>query len=198
MRLYIFFLASVIGMTSLACASRKPAYSNINTNQPERTSAENGNEQPASAASKIEEVAKAAEAQQPPASPQAQPPGSPQPDKNRFPSFLDQAKGEIRDLPSYPNATRLNLQYGSTSGYDTMVVALHTGDPVSKIAAFYDKAIKSNGWTVTATARDDEAAEWSLKKGDNHEGVVKVLKDTSARRFIVSLHRFEKLPGAPK
>ena len=35
-------------------------------------------------------------------------------------------------------------------------MVLETGDAMDKIVAFYDKAIKSNGWTVSDKLNDPE------------------------------------------
>ena len=61
------------------------------------------------------------------------------------------------------------------------------------IAAFYDKAIKSNGWEVTARNRDPEYSEWRVKKRGDEEGGVTVRKDPAKGSMIIQISRTSTL-----
>ena len=186
MKLVCFFLLLIMSIAMIACGPSKPAYSDINTNQAARNDNKNSNEQPTANADPG-----AAQGQQP--GPQSQP-AQPEPEKFKIPAFMDQNKGEIKDLPSYPRALRRNVQYGPAEGKDTMSLLLETGDGMDKIADFYEKAIKSNGWTVTDKVRDPELSEWYLKKGKDDEAKVEVKKDPRSNSMYIAIARTQTQP----
>ncbi len=128
-----------------------------------------------------------------PASGQAQPQPS-QPEKFRMPPFLDQVTGQIKDLPSYPLANRVNMQYGPIQGQDTLSMVLETGDTMDKIVAFYDKAVKSNGWTVSDKLKDVELSSWTLKKGNDNEAKIEVRKNPQANTMYIAIARTQAQP----
>src|SRR6185503_1636567 len=114
-------LILIISFSGAACGPRKPAYSDINPDQ----SAKNDNRNSSGQATE-------------PGSSEAQlpgsqtPPSAPQTAAFKIPEFLNQATGEIKDLPSYPQAVRQNIQYGPVQDQDrmkdTMALLLVTGD----------------------------------------------------------------------
>jgi hypothetical protein len=111
---------------------------------------------------------------------------------NRYPSFLDPISGQIRDLPSYPRSTRANFQYGPMSGVDTALIVLQTSEPMEKLTAFYDKAVKSHGWTIVSNTRDPEHYRWELKKGPRDEAVVEIRKSDQFPLTGIALTRAER------
>jgi hypothetical protein len=188
MKLVCFALAAALSLGAVACGPRKPAYSDVNPNQGARNGNQNSSGQPAA-------PTEGASAESlPPAIP---PPAAPQQTPFKAPEFLDQTTGEIKDLPSYPNAVRQNIQYGPVQDQDkmkdTMALLLATGDPMNKIADFYDKAVKSNGWTVSDKLRDQELSQWVLKKGNDNEAKVEIRKDPKSNAMFIALARTQTL-----
>jgi hypothetical protein len=111
------------------------------------------------------------------------------------PAFFDQKKGQIKDLPSFPNASVINIGYGPINGQNGVFISLQTLSPFEEVAAFYDKAIKSNGWTVINDSRTPGSYVWQLKKGEGQEARVQVKDDQDAHRVIIGLARIEKQPN---
>ena len=183
MKLVCAFLVFVTSIGVTACGPRKPAYSDINTNQAGRSQNQNNNEQPSV-------LANAPGSESQPAGGQAQS----QPEKFRVPPFLDQVTGQIKDLPSYPQANRVNMQYGPMQGQDTLSMVLETGDSMDKIVAFYEKAIKSNGWTVSDKLKDAELSNWTLKKGNDSEAKIEVRKNPQTNTMYIAIARTQAQP----
>lgn len=171
----------------MACGPRKPSYDNINLNQAAKNENQNSSEQAGNASS----------ADVPPSGSQP-PPAASQTVPFKVPAFLDQATGQIKDLPSYPQAMRQNIQYGPVQDQelikDTMALLLVTSDEMNKIADFYDKSIKSNGWTVVDRLRDPELSQWILKKGNDNEAKVEVRKDPASKSMFIALARTQTQP----
>lgn len=187
MRFLCAVLASVLSFGIISCGGKKPAYSNINTSREVREANDNSGqpatEPDAAASGQTNTSAQPAEAQvQPPA------PATPEPFKP--PKFM--ANGEAKDLPNYPKAITKSIQFGPVQGTDTMSLVLETRDPMDQIAAFYDKAIKSNGWTVDSRTFDAEFAEWNLRKTFDNEGKVQVKKDPRTKAMNIVIVRTEK------
>jgi len=111
---------------------------------------------------------------------------------------VDQATGGITDLPTYPNARRLNVQLGPIQGLNTMSLAYGSSDPMDKISAFYDRVIKERKWTVTSRVIDQDLSEWNLKKGEDDSAKVQVKKDEQTRGFVIVMVRTEKLDATSK
>jgi len=110
-----------------------------------------------------------------------------------MPAFFDAQTGEVKDLPSYPKSQRLNIQYGPVAGEGEMAsLVLAASGSMDNVAAFYDKAIKSNGWEVTTRNRDPEFSEWNLKKGDKDEGRVSVRWDPAKGSLTIQIVRTSK------
>jgi hypothetical protein len=108
------------------------------------------------------------------------------------PSFWNPTTGEIKDLPSYPGGSRMNVQYGPLNGMDTGFIMLTTMDSMEKIAAYYDKAIKAQGWTVANKMADQEMYKVQLKKDANNEAIVQVEKQPQTKQLRIVLTRLQK------
>jgi hypothetical protein len=168
----------------ISCGN-KPAYSNLNSSREVKEANQNsgqaaavtaGDQSNASPSTGAQENANAAASQ-------------PQPFKP--PKFM--ANGQAKDLPNYPQAITKSIQYGPVQGTDTMSLVLETRDPIEKVIAFYDKAIKSNGWTVEGKMANEEMAEWTLKKTFDNEGKVQVKKDPRLNAWNIVIVRTEKI-----
>jgi hypothetical protein len=183
-RLMWLFLALAAVVTSNGCG-HKPGYSDIDANRTSSTQNRNGEGKagptPASAAPEL------------PTTGESQPAGSP-PSAQRFktPAFMDQATGAIKDLPNYPRSTRANIQIGPNQGLNVMTLVLQTSDSMDLIAAFYQKAIKDNHWTVVESTIDPELSEWTLKKGEQDSAKIQVKKDPGTSKKNIAIVRGEK------
>ena len=195
MKFVSFLLACAIFAVPAGCR-RKPAYSNINVNG----SRGDAQSQASAQQPKDGESAATPAAGQPadqPAGTAAVPPQQPpaQPTTIKMPAFFDGQTGEVKDLPSYPKSQRMSIQYGPT-GPDTEMASLvlGTSGTMDSIAAFYDKAIKAGGWTITERNRDPDFSEWRLKKGDKDEGRVVVKRDPAQGAMTIQIVRTSKAP----
>jgi hypothetical protein len=179
-------LLSIIGAASLAfaCGPKAPSYSNINLNKNAPAGAS------ATASPDSGATNQGQGGPQPPALQEASPSSQSAPIK--LPAFFDAQKGEIKDLPTYPSSTRLNVQYGPLGGFDSAMIVLQAGGSIEQIAAFYDRAIKSNGWTVTSDVRDTDRYRVEVKKGENDTGVVQASKPPEASGATIVISRFQK------
>lgn len=188
MKFFTWLFVCVLAVGLAGCGGRKPAYSDINMNQ-----GRSGNENGSTAAAPDAPAADALPPVQPPANTSAQPA---QPQEVQVPSFMDTIKGEARDLPKYPNGMVVSLRMGPDPNQkvETLSMALRSSDTMERIADYYDKAIKSNGWTVIDTTRDPELSDWSLKKGDKSEARVEIRKDPQSGGMVIVLVRTEKKP----
>lgn len=79
-----------------------------------------------------------------------------------------------------------------------MSLGLRSNDPMDKIAAYYERVIKDNKWTVTDKIIDPEFSEWNLKKGDDNNAKVQVKKDQQSGAMNIVIVRAEKIEGASK
>jgi hypothetical protein len=185
----LLLLLTLAVIVTFACR-HKPAYSEMDANKTARS--ENRN-------SKIQPGATPSTAVESPAPSPAQPaPSPPQVGSFKTPRFLDQTRGEIKDLPSYPRAQRINIQMGPNQGVNTLVLVLQTADSMDMVAAFYEGAIKNNHWTVINKTIDPEQSEWILKKGEENGAKVQVKKDPQTRRMNIIIFRGEKLEEPSK
>lgn len=180
------FLAFIIAafLSSAACG-KKPAYSEIKTDQDGRAAAQNNNSQPDAPSNAPPEASE----QTPPPTPAQTPPAQ---QEIKPPSFLDASKGEISDLPNYPVAMKTSLQFGPIQGMNTAMIVLETRDSVEKVAAFYDRAAKGKGWKVVNRINDPEFFQLDVEKGKGHEAVVKVRKDSVSNQTVIVISRIEK------
>jgi hypothetical protein len=187
MKFLCAILVCIFSIGFAACGNR-PAYSNINTSREVREANQNNGltagESASRAADQTNTSAQPAEAQ-------AQQPGQPQSQQFKPPKFM--ANGGAKDLPNYPQAIVKSIQFGPVQGTDTMSLVLETRDSMDKIAAFYDKAIKSNGWTVDSKTFDPEFAEWNLRKPFDNEGKVQVKMDPRTKAMNIVIARTEKI-----
>jgi len=188
------WLMSVIVAVATGCA-HKPAYSEMDTNR----ATANRNE----SSSNANKVA----APGPSSQPSSTEPATPSPDSPvatptsappKRPSFLDEAKGGVKDLPSYPGAQRVSVQIGPVQGFNTMSLGLRTTDSMEKITAFYEQVIKANKWTVVDKLIDPELSEWVLKKGEGNSAKVQVKKDLKTSTMNIVIVRGEKLEETAK
>lgn len=178
-------------MTLWTGCARKPAYSEIDANR--GTVKENQNQpnasQAASPGASSQPSATEPEATSPASTPST-PASAP---TTKRPSFLDDATGGIKDIPSYPGAFRVNMQVGPVEGVNTMALGLRSRDSMDKITAFYEQAIKANKWTVVDKLIDPELSEWNLKKGEENSAKVQVKKDLTSGAMNIVIVRGEKL-----
>ena len=186
-------LVTIVVAASGGCA-HKPAYSDLNTNKSSRDQDQNKNQ--SVEGGQTSAPAPAAE-QQPPAD-VAQPATAPAAAPFKNPSFLDEAKGEIKDLPSYPNAYRASVRVGPIQGVNTMSLSLTSKDAMDKISAFFERVIKDNKWTVSNKIIDPELSEWSLAKGPDNSAKVQVKKDQKTGAMHIVIVRGEKMDVAAK
>jgi hypothetical protein len=183
MKVQVFALVVATGLSAAACGRHVPAYKDVNTNQPTQAA-------PQSSATPNEPAPA-----QPATTGQTSQPATTPPQALRIPAFMDVAKGYPKDLPNYPQAARINLQYGPYGDIDTFSIAMQTRDTMDQIAAFYDQVIKSNGWTVANRQIDPEYSEWVLKKKEDNEAKVTVQKDKQTNKsFIIVVARTAKHP----
>jgi hypothetical protein len=181
-----FSLIPLAVVLALGACQHKPAYSDID---PNKTKAQNQNTEGQPTATD----ANPAESPTPPA---AQPsPAAPQ--RPTLPSFLDQARGGIKDLPTYPRSQRVNVQIAPVQGFNTAVFMFSTPDPIEKVAPFFEQAIKDNHWTVVDRVNDPEYSEWTLEKGKENSAKVRVSKDQNGKMTIMFI-RGEKIPEPAK
>jgi hypothetical protein len=169
--------------------SHKPAYSELDANRNSRNQNQNGEVQ-----TTLQPTA-GTDAPQPSASQ----PGAAQAElaKPTTPSFMN-AAGTIKDVPSYPRAVRVNVQFGPMQQATVMMLLLHTRDSMEKVQAFYTQAIKENHWTVTDKLLDPELSEWTLNKDERNNAKVQVKKDPKTGSLDISIVRAEKFEVAPK
>lgn len=71
-------------------------------------------------------------------------------------------------------------------------------DPMDKIAAFYEKVIKDNKWTVIDKIIDPEFSEWNLKKGEDNSAKVQIKRDQQTSLMTIVMVRGEKLEAPSK
>lgn len=193
---YLACLVVTFCLLLAACGPKKPAYSDIQTDAEGRAINQNSNGQAAPPAS--EQAAPGSASSPELSAPQPQPsPAAAKPAEFKVPEFIDSNTGQIKDLPSYPQATRVSIQYGPLQGTQTAMIVLQTKDSVDKIAAFYDRAIKTNGWKIVSDQRDQDVMKIEVHKGDKHEGLVRVIKDEKTGFVNIGLSRVEK-PEQPK
>jgi hypothetical protein len=186
MKLSLCFILGLAILLAGGCG-HKPSYSQIDTDQSGRASNQNA---PASSSAE-----KPVQLPDPSATPLET---APQAAPNQAagvppPSFFDSKSGQIKDLPSYPRARRVRLGFGPMSGFETMILQLTTRDPIDKVVAFYDQAIKSNGWSVVENSHETNNYQWTLLK-ESGQGVIQIAMQTQSRPLVyVSLQRAKSL-----
>jgi hypothetical protein len=193
-RFFCVCLMATIITVATGC-SHKPAYSELDANR----GSVNRNQSPSNASQ--------ATTPSPSSQPSSTEPAAPSPESSaappttappKRPSFFDEAKGSVRDLPDYPGAQRVSVQIGPLQGINTMSLGLRTKDSMDKITAFYEQVIKANKWTVVDKLIDPELSEWSLKKGEDNSAKVQVKKDLKTSTMTIVIVRGEKLEESAK
>jgi hypothetical protein len=185
--LILVFVFLMLGVAS-GCR-RKPAYSEIDANRPRSSENRSGEDQASTGQPG---------AAQPPATSVPQQPAAPPPPQFRTPSFIDDVKGDIKDLPLYPRGNRTNARIGPANETNMATFVLQTDDAMDKIVAFYDRAIKSNHWQVVGKTADPEIYEWVLVKGQDDSGRVQIKKDSQVGKMVIFVIRAEKLKDEKK
>ena len=180
MRILIVVLVCILAAGFISCGN-KTAYRNVSTSREAREANQNGGQAPPAATGAIADQTNPSPGS---GAQQAQQTFKP-------PKFM--VNGQAKDLPNYPQALMKSIQYGPVEGTDTLSLVLETRDPLEKITAFYEKAIKSNGWTVEGKSINQEQAEWSLKKVFDNEGKVQVVKNPQSNAFNIVIVRTEKI-----
>jgi hypothetical protein len=194
----LYLLATAISVAT-GCA-HKPAYSDLDANRGSVKQGQNQSNANQAAATTASDQPSATSPAQPAESPAAGSSASATPTNTpiKRPTFIDDAKGGIRDLPSYPGAQRVSMQLGPFQGVNTMSLGLRTGDSMDKISAFYEQVIKANKWTVVDKLIDPEMSEWNLKKGEENSAKVQVKKDLKTNVMNIVIVRGEKMDEPTK
>jgi len=187
------FLPIVIlaALFSIACGS-KAEYSDIktdNNNGAYRTlpPADNAGQTPDQAASQTDQTA-APPIVQPVAPPASEPP------QRKTPAFIDEKTGQIKDLPDYPESLRTNAQVGPMDGLATAMFVSEAKDAIEPIVKFYDQVAKREGWQVVTRVLESDNYKIELQKGELHEGLVQVRRDSQTGVTTIVISRVEKSP----
>ena len=184
-RLLCLFLGLLV-VASNGCR-HKPAYSEIDAN---KTSTRNRNSEGTAGSVPAPATADLPSSASTPAA-GASPPGV------KPASFLNQAGG-IKDLPNYPRSRRTNVQMGPNQGFYVFTEIFESGDSVEQIAAFYEKAIKDNQWSVLEKVVDPELAQFALEKGKENTAKLQIKKEQRTGRIYITVERSEKMAEAGK
>jgi hypothetical protein len=187
MRSLYFFLLTMTVAVAFACGPKEPSYSNINLNKNRSAGVS-----PEPVASPDASASATPGAATPPAG-AATPPAPAQPGPMKIPAFFDAQKGAIKDLPSYPESMNVNVQYGPLSNAEMATIVSETSGSMEKITQFYDKAIKSNGWTVSSETRETDRYRMNLKKGDKDAGTVQVTRNAQSKAITIVVSRSRAL-----
>jgi hypothetical protein len=123
---------------------------------------------------------------------------APQPEAPRasLPSFVDPGRGGIKDIPAYPGGQVTNVMHGPQDGFNTMRITMQTRDSVDKVVEFYEKAARSNGWTILSKDNNGEVAAIDFKKGEKDNGGVRVQRDAQTNVVTIFIARAESLGAA--
>lgn len=181
----------VMVMTMLTGCAHKPAYNEIDANR--GTVKENQNQPNASQAASTSPSSEPSATEPATSAPASTASTTTTPPLPKRPSFLDETTGGVKDLPNYPGAHRVNVQFGPVEGVNTMALGLRTNDSMDKITAFYEQVIKANKWTIVDKLKDPELSEWNLKKGEENSAKVQVRKDLASGTMNIVIVRGEKL-----
>jgi hypothetical protein len=185
----VWLLAIVIASAISISCNRKPAYSDV---EPEKGRAQ--------ASGQAEQSPQTPASSEPAAAP-APPPAAPLPQDTvakkefKLPAFIDDRTGEIKDLPSYPNAIRTNASVGPIQDVEAATYVLEAGDSIEMIASFYDAAIRKNGWRVAARSKEADYFKLEMTKGGTSEAIVEARRDPSTNRRSIVLSRVERPKG---
>jgi hypothetical protein len=195
MKKVIFVLLMISSLLVVGCNFGKPAYSDVQvdnktkgeTSRAEPTAAQN----PTPPANPSEDpIAKAEREAGLVNSAQQNPPQEKK--EMQIPSFFVSGKTEIKDLPKYSKSNILNVQYGPVNGVNSAMLIFESRDSVEKINEFYEKTIKSNGWSVVTNIKDPDNFEYTLIKGQRDEALIRIKKDPQSGSSVILLSRTEK------
>jgi hypothetical protein len=186
----VLYCVLCLAVSQVAGCGHKPSYSEIDSNQ----SGKAANQSSPAPGGPEKPTALPGEPAHLPETAPASAPGEQKPVP--LPAFFDSATGQIKDLPGYPRARRTNIQFGPLNGYDTMLITLTTRDPFDKVVAFYDQAVKSNGWTIVENSRDPNKYQWTLLK-ESGQGMIVIAKEEQRPLVYVTLDRV-KSSSPPK
>jgi len=100
------------------------------------------------------------------------------------PAYLDQKTGQIRNLPLYPRAKVMGVQYGPIGGIPQVTLQAMCRGPFEKVTAFYEKVIKDNGWIVDDNSRGSNSYTWQLSRGQTDRAAIRVDQDQLGRVHI--------------
>src|SRR5690349_5110072 len=197
------FLLSFVGWIT-ACGPHKPAYENVKVEtQSEQaaaktTQAEQQN-QAQETTGKVEDNPAAKVAQEVQQSQQTQQnqqeTGHP---KFQMPAFFDAGKGQIKDLPTYPKSKRANVQISNANDTPTVIMVYQLYGTAEEAAAFYEKQIKANGWTVVTSSKTPDYYDWTLKKGERDQAAVNIKRDAQQPAYLILSVNRNQLPEAAK
>jgi hypothetical protein len=194
MKSFVLFLLCSGSLLLVGCREEKPANSETQSQPLTKADAMNSNQANNSSVNpvaQLEQEAKAAGAQQNSNAGEAK--------KYKIPAFIDTVKGGITDLPAYKGARIYNMQYGPIQGADSAMIIYMTGDPMEKVAAFYNGIVKSHGWKVISTITEPETVDMKFVKGSRDEAIVRIKKNTEQRVTEILLSRVQKpLEDKPK
>lgn len=195
MKKVIFVLFVISSLSVFGCNFGKPAYSDVQVDSKtkgETPRAEQGAAQnPAPAANSSEDPIAKAEREAGIANAAQQPPSQ---DKKAMPppGFFVTGTSEIKDLPKYKKAGLMNATIGPVNGVTTATMVYESRATVDKIGEFYEKAFQSNGWEMVTKIKDPDNFEYTLRKGDRDEALVKIKLDTQTGSSLIMLSRSEK------
>jgi hypothetical protein len=177
----LFFSLAFTFIVACVGCSHKPAYSDIDANRTSRNQNQNAETQASSQPPAVAEAPPASASQANPS----------QSETVKPPSFMT-AAGTIKDVPSYPRAVRVNVQFGPVQQATVMTLVFRTRDSMEKVQAFYTQAIKENKWTVTDKLLDPELSQWTLNKDERNNAKVEVRKDLKTGLLEIAIVRAEK------
>jgi len=104
------------------------------------------------------------------------------------PAYFDPKTGQIKNLPLFPGAKVRKLQYGPINGTPQVSLAAMSTAPFEKVTAFYDKAVKDNGWSIDDNSRGEKTYSWQLSRGQTDRAAIRVDKEPMGR-ISISLAR---------
>lgn len=197
------FLLSFVGWMT-ACGPHKPAYENVKVEtQSEQAAAKTAQEeqqnQGQGTTGKVEDNPAAKVAQEVQQSQQAQ---QSQQDaarpKFQMPAFFDAGSGQIKDLPTYPKAKHATVQISNANDTPTVILIYQLSGKAEEAAAFYDKQIKANGWTIVTNSKTPDYYDWQLKKGERDQAAVNIRRDAQQPAYLILSVNRNQLPETAK
>ena len=200
----IILLSFVIVIT--ACGPHKPAYENVKVEtQSEQAAAKTAQveqqDQTQGTTGKVEDnpaARVAQEVQQSQLNQQNQQETASQHPKIQMPAFFDANTGQIKDLPTYPKSKRSTMQISTANDTPTVIIVYQLYGTAEEAAAFYEKQIKANGWTVITSSKTPDYYDWQLKKGERDQAAVNIRRDAQQPAYLILSVNRNQLPEAAK